>query len=80
MCSCAAKDMGLVLTPAAKTLLVDKGYDKALRARPLRRTIQRDIEDALSEKILFGELVAGQIVVVDVAPGEDGKPTFTFRG
>jgi ATP-dependent Clp protease ATP-binding subunit ClpC len=46
----------------------------------LRRTIQREIEDALSEKILFDELVAGQIVVVDVTPGEDGKPTFTFRG
>jgi len=75
-----SKDMGLELTPAAKTLLADKGYDKALGARPLRRTIQREIEDALSEKILFGELVAGQIVVVDVAPGEDGKPTFTFRG
>jgi ATP-dependent Clp protease ATP-binding subunit ClpC len=75
-----SKDMGLELTPAAKALLADKGYDKALGARPLRRTIQREIEDALSEKILFGELVAGQIVVVDVAPGEDGKPTFTFRG
>jgi ATP-dependent Clp protease ATP-binding subunit ClpC len=75
-----SKDMGLELTPAAKALLAEKGYDKALGARPLRRTIQREIEDALSEKILFGELVAGQIVVVDVAPGEDGKPTFTFRG
>jgi ATP-dependent Clp protease ATP-binding subunit ClpC len=75
-----SKDMGLELTPAAKSLLAEKGYDKALGARPLRRTIQREIEDALSEKILFGELVAGQIVVVDVAPGEDGKPTFTFRG
>jgi ATP-dependent Clp protease ATP-binding subunit ClpC len=75
-----SKDMGLELTPAAKSLLADKGYDKALGARPLRRTIQREIEDALSEKILFGELVAGQIVVVDVAPGEDGKPAFTFRG
>ncbi len=75
-----SKDMGLELTPAAKSLLADKGYDKALGARPLRRTIQREIEDALSEKILFGELAAGQIVVVDVAPGEDGKPAFTFRG
>jgi len=75
-----SKDMGLELTPAAKALLAEKGYDKALGARPLRRTIQREIEDALSEKILFGELVAGQIVVVDVAPGDDGKPTFSFRG
>jgi ATP-dependent Clp protease ATP-binding subunit ClpC len=75
-----SKDMGLELTTAAKSLLADKGYDKALGARPLRRTIQREIEDALSEKILFGELAAGQIVVVDVAPGEDGKPAFTFQG
>ncbi len=74
------KDMGLELTPAAKALIGKKGYDPVLGARPLRRTIQREIEDALSEKILFGELLPGQIVVVDVAPGEDGKDAFTFRG
>ena len=74
------KDMGLELTPAAKALLAKKGYDPVLGARPLRRTIQREIEDSLSEKILFGELAAGQIVVVDTAPGEDGKEAFTFRG
>ncbi len=75
-----SKDMGLELTPAAKALLAKKGYDPVLGARPLRRTIQREIEDSLSEKILFGELGAGEIVVVDVAPGEDGKDAFTFRG
>src|SRR6201746_264417 len=74
------KDMGLELTSAAKALLAKKGYDPVLGARPLRRTIQREIEDALSEKILFGELGAGEIVVVDTADGEDGKETFTFRG
>jgi ATP-dependent Clp protease ATP-binding subunit ClpC len=74
------KDMGLELTPAAKQLLAKKGWDPVLGARPLRRTIQREIEDSLSEKILFGELIAGQIVVVDTGPGEDGKPTFVFRG
>jgi ATP-dependent Clp protease ATP-binding subunit ClpC len=72
------KDMGLELTPAAKELLAEKGYDPVLGARPLRRTIQREIEDLLSEKILFGELHAGQIVVVDVE-GDETK-TFTFRG
>ena len=46
-------------------------------ARPLRRTIQREIEDPLSEKMLFGEIVPGSIVLVDVADGEDGKE-FTF--
>ena len=61
------RDMGLELLPAARTLLSERGYDPVLGARPLRRTIQREIEDNLSEKILFGELRAGQIVTVDVA-------------
>jgi ATP-dependent Clp protease ATP-binding subunit ClpC len=77
------KDMGLELTDAAKKLLAKKGYDPVLGARPLKRTIQRELEDALSEKILFGELQAGQIVVVDAEPSADGvdkKGTFTFRG
>jgi len=73
------KDMGLELTSAAKDLLALKGYDPVLGARPLRRTIQREIEDPLSEKILFGELTAGQIVVVD-AEGEGKSAAFTFRG
>ena len=55
--------------PRPRTLLAKKGYDPVLGARPLRRTIQREIEDVLSEKILFGELKAGQIVLVD-AEGE----------
>ena len=63
------KDMGLELTRSAKELLAERGYDSSLGARPLRRTIQREIEDALSEKILFGELRPGQIVVVDTADG-----------
>src|SRR6266568_5008131 len=77
------KDMGLELTPEAKRLLAKKGYDQVLGARPLRRTIQREIEDALSEKILFGELMPGHIVVVDAVASEDGNEkngTFTFRG
>jgi ATP-dependent Clp protease ATP-binding subunit ClpC len=50
-----------------------------LGARPLKRAIQREIEDALSEKILFGELKAGDLVVVD-AEGEGILGEFTFRG
>ncbi|MGH3749736.1 MAG: ATP-dependent Clp protease ATP-binding subunit, partial [Micromonosporaceae bacterium] len=60
------KDMGLEITEDAKRFLAAKGYDPVLGARPLRRTIQREIEDPLSEKILFNELTAGQIVVVDL--------------
>ncbi|HEY8294086.1 MAG TPA: AAA family ATPase, partial [Micrococcaceae bacterium] len=73
------KDMGIELTTAAKVLLATRGYDPAMGARPLRRTIQREIEDQLSEKILFGEIKAGEIVVVDVeGEGDDAK--FTFAG
>lgn len=74
-----AKDMGIELTSRAKSVLAARGYDPVLGARPLRRTIQREIEDALSEKILFGEVKSGQIILIDVE-GEEGKETFTFKG
>ena len=74
-----ARDMGIELTHAAKVLLSEKGYDPVLGARPLRRAIQRDIEDVLSEKILFGELSAGQVIIVD-AEGEAPLGEFTFHG
>jgi ATP-dependent Clp protease ATP-binding subunit ClpC len=82
------RDMAIELTSDAKKLLAKRGYDPVLGARPLRRTIQREIEDMLSEKILYGELTAGQIVVVDVeddpdgVPAADGTPAkkFAFRG
>jgi len=73
------RDMAIELTPAAKALLADRGYDPVLGARPLRRAIQRSIEDALSEKILFGELKSGQKVIVD-AEGEGILGEFTFHG
>ncbi|MGZ5407760.1 MAG: AAA family ATPase, partial [Aeromicrobium sp.] len=73
------KDMGLELTPAAKNLLATRGFDPVLGARPLRRTIQREIEDAMAEKMLFGELRPGQIVFVDVE-GEGVEAKFTFHG
>src|SRR5499425_142498 len=73
------RDMGLELRPAAKALLAERGYDPVLGARPLRRTIQRAIEDMLSEKILFGELKPGQIVIVDVE-GEGEEAQFAFKG
>jgi ATP-dependent Clp protease ATP-binding subunit ClpC len=78
------KDMGLELTSDAKALLAKKGYDPVLGARPLRRTIQREIEDPLSEKILFGEIGPGQIVVIGSEPADplkkDGPQKFSFRG
>ncbi len=79
------KDMGIELTAAAKELAAKRGFDPVLGARPLRRALQRDIEDILAEKILFGELRPGQIVLVDAAPegtvNEDGLTEyFTFTG
>lgn len=78
------KDMSLELTANAKKLLAKRGFDPVLGARPLRRTIQREIEDQLSEKILFGELEAGHIIIGDVEGFEEGKSDdkarFVFRG
>ncbi|MFQ6394573.1 ATP-dependent Clp protease ATP-binding subunit [Nocardia sp. KC 131] len=79
------KDMEIELAPQGKALLAKRGFDPVLGARPLRRTIQREIEDQLSEKILFGEIGAGQTIVVDVegwdgeGSGEDAKFTFTGK-
>ena len=74
-----AKDMGIELTTGAKSLLAKRGYDPVLGARPLRRTIQRELEDVLSEKMLFGDLKAGEIILVDVTD-ETPEATFTFKG
>ena len=71
--------MRLELTQAAKNLLAERGFDPVLGARPLRRTIQREIEDVLAEKMLYGEVGPGQIVLVDVE-GEGPTATFTFEG
>ena len=79
------KDMDVEVTDKAKHLLAKRGFDPVLGARPLRRTIQREIEDQLSEKILFGEVAAGELVSVDVEgwDGESDKTEdarFTFSG
>ncbi|AKK11863.1 ATPase with chaperone activity, ATP-binding subunit [Corynebacterium uterequi] len=79
----AEQDMAIELTDKAKNLLAQRGFDPVLGARPLRRTIQREIEDVMSEKILYGEFGPGEVVTVDV-DGWDGeskdtdKATFTF--
>jgi ATP-dependent Clp protease ATP-binding subunit ClpC len=65
-----AKDVEIELTDSAKSLLAEKGYDPSLGARPLRRTIQRMVEDPLSEKLLWKEFKAGQTIIVDVRDDE----------
>ena len=71
------RDIDLELTTAARLELAARGYDPVMGARPLRRTLQRELEDTLSEKMLFGEVKAGSIVVVDVV-GEGADREFTF--
>ena len=65
------EEMKLALTPAATDFLVTKGYDENFGARPLKRAIQRYIEDPLSEKILLGEFTKGDEIEVDVGPEKD---------
>ena len=72
--------LGIELTQSAKELLAEKGYDPQLGARPLRRAIQRMIEDVLSEKILYKEFHAGEIIVVDTEddPDKPGEKKLKF--
>jgi len=76
-----SQGLGIELTQSAKELLADVGYDPQMGARPLRRAIQRQIEDQLSEKILYKQFSAGQIIVVDTEEDPDnvGKRRMTFR-
>jgi len=64
------RDMKLVVTDAAKEFLVDKGFDREYGARPLRRAIQRYIENPLSEEVLMGHFKEGQIIHADLQDGE----------
>jgi ATP-dependent Clp protease ATP-binding subunit ClpC len=76
-----SQGLGLELTQSAKELLADRGYDPMLGARPLRRAIQRLVEDPLSEKLLYKEFHAGQIIVVDTEddPDRAGSQRICFR-
>jgi ATP-dependent Clp protease ATP-binding subunit ClpC len=66
----ADQDIRLDATPEAKTFLARSGYSEEFGARHLRRTVQRAIEDALSEGILSGEFSSGEGVIVDLRDGE----------
>jgi ATP-dependent Clp protease ATP-binding subunit ClpC len=63
------RDLTIELTEPAKKRLIEIGWDPSLGARPLRRAVQHEIEDALSEKILHGELDAGDHVHADFIDG-----------
>ncbi len=75
-----SQDVSIELTEASKTHLAKVGYDPALGARPLRRAIQKYVEDPLSEKILWREYESGDTIIVDVAPSEEsGEDGIVFR-
>src|SRR6204780_3337019 len=77
--SMAERELQLELTESAKDLLVDKGWDPAMGARPLRRAIQRYIEDPIADFVLREQLTPGATVVVDPAPeGEEGEVRLTI--
>ncbi len=71
----ADRSLKLTVTPAAKEVIMAEGYDPAYGARPLRRAIQRLVQDPLSLRLLAGEFLAGETVVVD-ADGQGGKLKF----
>jgi ATP-dependent Clp protease ATP-binding subunit ClpC len=78
----AGQGLGLELTDDSKLLLADRGYDPQLGARPLRRAIQRLVEDPLSERLLTKEFRAGQLIIVDIEPDPDsdkGENRIVFR-
>ena len=67
----AERRLQLAVTPDARTWLAERGYDPAYGARPLRRLMQHEIDDALARAILSGTIGDGDVVRVDVAP--DGE-------
>jgi len=77
--SMAERELQLELTDTAKDLLVEKGWDPSMGARPLRRAIQRYIEDPLADFVLREQLTPGATVVVNPAPeGEEGEVRLTI--
>jgi len=75
-----SQGLGLELTPATKIHLADKGYDPTMGARPLRRAIQRMVEDPMSERLLWKEFRAGEMIIVDAeVDPETGETIITFK-
>jgi len=71
------KKVGLRVSEAARAWLAEKGYDPDFGARPLSRVIQTELEDPLSDELLFGRLAKGGDVVAELG---DGKLVFEISG
>jgi ATP-dependent Clp protease ATP-binding subunit ClpC len=76
----AEHGLQIELTEEARAWLAKEGYDPQFGARPVRRTLERYVENPLSRKLLAGELIEGETVVVDVTENEEGQPSLTFSG
>src|SRR4029077_12699450 len=77
-----SQGIGIEITQPAKQLLAERGYDPTLGARLWRRAIQRLVEDPVSERLLYKEFRAGEIVIVDAEPdpeSEKGEKKIAFR-
>jgi ATP-dependent Clp protease ATP-binding subunit ClpC len=74
----ATQGLAMELTPAARALLAERGFDPQLGARPVRRAIQQLLEDPLSERILWKEFRVGETILVDTEV-VDGESQLSFR-
>jgi ATP-dependent Clp protease ATP-binding subunit ClpB len=66
----AERSLGLEITPAAKSLIIERGYDPLYGARPLRRTLQSSVETLIARRILSGDVAPDSTITVDVENGE----------
>lgn len=73
----AERHVAIALSPEARAWIAKKGYDPVFGARPLSRTVQKDVRDPLTDEILFGKLEHGGTVTIGVA---DDALTFTYEG
>ena len=64
------KDVEIVLTPAATEFLIEKGYDPQFGARPLRRAVEKHLQDPLAEEILRGNIKPSEIIEITVGDGK----------
>jgi ATP-dependent Clp protease ATP-binding subunit ClpB len=69
----AERKITLKLTNAAKEILAERGYDPLFGARPLKRTIQSDLENPLAKQIIAGTIKEGDVVTADKAPDNNNK-------
>ena len=74
----AEQGLKIELTDAARNWLAQEGYDPQFGARPVRRTLERHVENPLAKRLLAGEFKDGDTVIVDVGEDEDGQPQLTF--